>query len=113
MYPWSSDWRIKSIVSFPPYIRDMRFINHAALIEHNGNYQFVLFSDMRDEAEMRESVTFEVGKTLVRGVFDAQTSGQPMYLRGILQFMQTWERDSNGAICSAQSYEEWRFRAPV
>ena len=113
MYPWGHAWKITDIVNFPLYIRDKKNVNHAALIERDGNYQFVLFSDMLDGAELREFVTLEVGKTLVRGVFDAQTCGQSGYLRNILEFMRTWERDSSGAISTAQSYEEWRFRVPV
>ena len=108
--PWGGEWTARSVVNFPPYIKDRKYINHAALIGNKGNYQFVLYSDMSDVVELRVPVTYKAGKTLVRAVFDAQESGHSGYLREFLAGIDNYERDSNGAICEAVSFEEWRFR---
>lgn len=113
MYPWGDDWKIKSIMNFPPYTRDKNFINHAALVSNGKVNQFFLFDSYTGDSALSVTVTDKTGETLVRGVYDAQMSGQFGYLRNILQNIQNWGRDSSGAVCSVQTYEEWRFRVPV
>lgn len=113
MYPWENTWKIESIVNFPPYTRDKNFIDHAAVVSNGKIYKLFLFDSYTGDSAVSVAVTEKIGKSIVRSVYDAQTSGQFGYIRNLLQNIHTFERDSNGAVCSAQTYDEWRFRSPV